>query len=354
MKIFDHWHPVARSRDLRRRPLEVRLAGRSLVLFRTTSGQAAALDNACPHRRFKLSAGDVVGDRIRCKYHGWCFDAAGRGESPATPKLTPQTTSFETREAHGLVWIKSRDSAAAFPVIEAEGFYPLGAFVHDAPAPLELTVDNFNEIEHSGLVHRQFGYDLDRLHEVQVECRATDDAVHIVNRGPTKRIFWFYAFWMGIRRGDLFHDRWTTWFSPVHSVFDHWWTDPSGTVERMFRWRVYVFYVPWDHNHTRVFSIGFAKSRYPGPNGGMRLIAWLFRRELDREICHDVGVLRDMACYDPRVEGLKLGRFDKVLGLTRERIRRIYRGDNDTHGTNSSNGTPLPVANSQDNPNCLS
>ena len=32
------------------------------------------------------------------------------------------------------------------------------------------------------------------------------------------------------------------------------------------------------------------------------------------------------AAPDTGIDGLKLSRFDKVLGLTRERIARIYRG----------------------------
>jgi len=34
-----------------------------------------------------------------------------------------------------------------------------------------------------------------------------------------------------------------------------------------------------------------------------------------------------MADYNTGIEGLKLSRFDKVLGLTRERIASIYRGE---------------------------
>lgn len=326
MGMLDHWQPVVRSCDLRRKPLEAIVAGHSLAVFRTSTGQAAAVTNICPHRRLKLSAGDVVGDRLRCKYHGWTFDACGHGESPATPKLTACIDTYDTREEHGLVWVKPRGCHAEFPRVEAQGFYPVGVFTHLIPAPLELAVDNFNEIEHSGTVHRTFGYDLDRLHEVRVRTDATEDEVRIANVGPTKRIFWLYALWLGLRRGDLFHDHWTTRFSPVHSVFDHWWTSADGTRERMARWRVFIFFVPQDEMTTRIFTLGYAQSRYPGPNGGLRLIGWLFRRELNREVQADVSMLSHMADYNPGLEGLKLSRFDKVLGLTRERINRIYRG----------------------------
>src|SRR5262249_44981992 len=123
-----------------------------------------------------------------------------------------------------------------------------------------------------------------------------------------------------------FHDHWTTRFSPVHSVFDHWWTSADGTRERMVRWRGFIFFVPQDEKTTRIFSLGFAKSPYPRPHGGLGVVAWQFRRELDREIRADVSMLYHMAHHDTGIEGLKLSRFDRVLGLTRERINRIYRG----------------------------
>jgi phenylpropionate dioxygenase-like ring-hydroxylating dioxygenase large terminal subunit len=326
MGMLDHWQPVLLSHRLRHKPVGVTVAGEQIALFRTSDGDPAAVADACPHRRLKLSAGAVIGDRLRCKYHGWTFDACGNGESPAAPKMTACTTSYDVREEHGLVWLRSRDCAPTFPLIDADGFLHISTLEHSVPAPLELTVDNFNEIEHSGTVHDTFGYDLDRLNEVQVRFEATDESVRVVNSGPTKRINRAFAWLLGIRRGDTFHDDWTTRFSPMYSVFDHWWTSPDGRRESMVRWRLYIFFVPQDENTTRVFSITFAKSRYPGPAGGLRLFRWLMRREIDREIRADVSMLYHMADYRTDIDGLKLSRFDKVLGLTRERIARIYRG----------------------------
>lgn len=326
MGMLDHWQPVLLSRRLRHKPVGVVVAGSPIALFRTSNGELAAVSDVCPHRRLKLSAGEVVGDRLRCRYHGWTFDACGNGESPATPKMTTCTTSYDVREANGLVWLKTRDCSPVFPTINAPGYLHICTLEHSIPAPLELAVDNFNEIEHSGTVHDTFGYDLDRLSEVQVRFEAADDSVRVINSGPTKRLNRLFGLILGVRRGDTFHDDWTTRFSPVYSVFDHWWTSPDGAREAMVRWRLYIFFVPQDDNTTRVFSVTFAKSRYPGPAGGVRLLRWLMRREIDREIRADVSMLYHMAEYDTSIEGLKLSRFDKVLGLTRERIARIYRG----------------------------
>ena len=327
MGMLDHWHPVFPSHKLKRgKAAGVQLAGRLVCLFRTAGGTVAAVDDVCPHRRLKLSYGRVVGDKIECKYHGWQFDTCGNGESPSTPKMTTCTEAFDAREEYGYIWVKSKTSDPVFPEINKEKYYHLGNFHHEVPAPLELTVDNFTEIEHSGTVHDTFGYDLEKMHEVKVRFETTDETVRVINTGPTKKLFKPFAWLLGIRNGDTFHDDWTTHFSPVYSVYDHWWTSPDETREAMIRWRLYMFFWPIDAARTAVTSFVYAKSRYPGPAGGLRVAKYLFRREVDREVRQDIAMLEHMAVKDVGIEGLKLSRFDKVLGLTRERIDRIYRG----------------------------
>src|SRR5262245_40499387 len=145
MAELDHWHPVLLSRRLGRRPVGVRLAGRQIAVFRTPVG-VAALDDVCPHRRMRLSAGTVVGDRLQCCYHGWTFEACGNGESPGTPKLHARTDSFEVREAHGAVWVRAGGAGTQFPAFDVAGYLPMCALEHRVRAPLELVLDNFCEI----------------------------------------------------------------------------------------------------------------------------------------------------------------------------------------------------------------
>jgi len=327
MAMLDHWHPLLLSGELRTKPVGVKVAGQPIAVFRTASGGLGAVEDNCPHRHFKLSAGAVIGDRLQCRYHGWTYDSCGNGESPGTPKLTACAPSFDIQEAHGLIWVKSRFSNAVLPDASMPGYFHLCTLKHTIPAPLELAVDNFNEIEHSGTVHDTFGYDLERMREVKVQYEATDRTVRVVNTGPTKRINWFFGLILNVRNDFIFHDDWTTHFSPVYSVFDHWWTSPDGKRESMLRWRLYIFFVPVDDRTTQVVSVTYAKSRYPGPAGALRLMKWKLRREIDKEIRADCDMLQHLADFDSGIEGLKLSRFDKVMGLTRERIQRIYRGD---------------------------
>ena len=114
MSMLDHWHPVLLSEDLKSRPVAVTLAGQNLVLFRTSSG-IGVLDDLCPHRRMRLSKGQVVNDKLQCTYHGWCFDASGAGESPGTPKMHDQVESYTAQETHGAIWVKSAASEPPFP-----------------------------------------------------------------------------------------------------------------------------------------------------------------------------------------------------------------------------------------------
>ena len=336
MAEIDHWHPVFSSKALKDKPVAVRLAGRNLALFRNGSNQVGALVDHCPHRRMKLSAGSVVGDKLRCRYHGWTYDCEGHGESPGTPKLHACAESFEAVESFGAIWVKPRDASAVFPHFDVDGWYHMCTLFHRAKAPLEVTADNFCEIEHTPTTHALFGYTLERMHEVQVRFETTDTTVRVINHGPPKKINRFLRFLLGITPDFDFHDDWTTHFSPVYSVYDHWWVDPKTGAESWVRWRLYMFIVPNDGATTSVITFAFTKSRYPGPAGGMRLAKWWMVRSLSHEIDLDVNILEDLADQSPQLEGMKLSRFDRALGLNRERIERVYRGKKDVKLTQES------------------
>ncbi len=326
MATLDHWHPLLRSNRLRKRPVGVRLDGKELVLFRAGPGKIGALEDCCPHRRMRLSLGKMVGDRLQCPYHGWTFDCSGAGESPGTPKLHATASAFDAVERHGAVWVKSAASEPAFPPFDVQGYYHLCTLQHQVRAPLEVVVDNFTEIEHTPTVHGTFGYALDRMHEVDVRFEPTDSAVRVLNVGPTKPIPLYFRLLLGIGKHYHFYDDWTTYYSPVYSVYDHWWSDPKTQRQSMVTWRLYIFFTPIDDQTTGIMTFAYTRSRYPGPAGSVRLFKWLAIRILDQELRQDVRLLESLADKSPRIDGMKLSRFDRVLGLTRTRLETIYRG----------------------------
>jgi phenylpropionate dioxygenase-like ring-hydroxylating dioxygenase large terminal subunit len=326
MAAIDHWHPVLPTKQLEDRPVGIRLAGEEIVLFRGEGGQIGALDDCCPHRRMRLSRGKVIDDRLQCTYHGWTFDCLGAGESPGTPKLHAQAVRYDTCERHGLIWLKSADSRPHFPQFEPEGFYHLCTLHHEVSAPLEVTLDNFTEIEHTPTTHAIFGYELARMSEVWVRFQPSDTTVRIINGGPQKRLPLLVRLLTGVRPGDHFNDDWTTYFSPVYSIFDHWWSSPDGSRQGRVRFRIVIFFTPLTEQQTALTTLAYVKSTYPGPYGGVRLFKPWMVRMLQREVDLDVQILENLASKNPSLEGMKLSRFDRALGLNRERIESVYRG----------------------------
>jgi nitrite reductase/ring-hydroxylating ferredoxin subunit len=137
------WHAVAGMSDLPAGTARaVTLLGEDIALWRGESGSAQAWRNQCPHRGMRLSFGQVRGDRLSCRYHGWQFDAAAQCKfMPAHRKMTPPASvcvpSYGCREAGGLIWIRLEgdgdgdgfDDAAAAGDTQADALFCKSIFV---------------------------------------------------------------------------------------------------------------------------------------------------------------------------------------------------------------------------------
>jgi 5,5'-dehydrodivanillate O-demethylase len=116
-----YWQPVAPAAELSEKPTKaVRVLGEDLVLYRDTSGHYGLVGKHCPHRRAGLLYGRVEDDGIRCAYHGWKFNGAGKClETPAEPREST---------------LKDRIKQTAYPVEKLGGL--LFAYLGPLPAPL--------------------------------------------------------------------------------------------------------------------------------------------------------------------------------------------------------------------------
>src|SRR3546814_15167789 len=91
--LREYWYPAARAKDVpRARPLEVRLLGEDLVLFRAPGGSVGAIDAVCPHRGGRI--GDEIGRASRreraCQY----------GELPGVPVYLNKNISYFSQHIH--------------------------------------------------------------------------------------------------------------------------------------------------------------------------------------------------------------------------------------------------------------
>ena len=105
----DYWYPVAWSHELKtRKPLAVHFAGEPIVLYRGASGRAFALEDRCAHRQVPLHLGVVAGEALKCGYHGWTYDCAGKCiEVPylGRERLPNGVHSYPVHEIDGLVFV---------------------------------------------------------------------------------------------------------------------------------------------------------------------------------------------------------------------------------------------------------
>lgn len=330
MSQLDFWHPVLPAKDLPAdRAVGICLAGREIALFRSGPGKVAALDDCCLHRRMRLSIGRVIGDRLQCVYHGWKFAADGQGESPGTPKMYACAKSYDAAEANDAIWVKARGSNRPLPTLEQGEFYYVGLLQHRFPVPFEIVMDGFSEVEHTGFVHDVFGVVPERNHECEVNYEVGDDFVTVRNRGPARRPnSWLVRRLMNYRPWMWFHSDFTFRFDPPQVVIDHWWAHPrQPDRQAMMRYRVHQFFVPVNDQESVMLTYTYGLARYPAPlGGGIGIVGGYVLRKSKEEIDADIWLTENLADKSTDIEGMKLSRFDRAMGLNRERLRRIYFG----------------------------
>jgi nitrite reductase/ring-hydroxylating ferredoxin subunit len=163
------WVSVAEGEKVGVSPTSVSYWGTPVVLFRTGSGQIAALEDQCGHRGIPLSQGVVRGDCIQCPYHHFEFDERG-----ACARIPPHfgptddiqkdctVRSFYVQESRGLVWISIEPpEITPFPVPAAfEGgddeSYITGSF--PIRGDIRIWLEHFLDMHHVIFTHAPSAY----------------------------------------------------------------------------------------------------------------------------------------------------------------------------------------------------
>lgn len=329
--VLRFFHPVLASRALGATPVKVTVDGEDFVLFRDGSGRAAALVDRCPHRFAPLSKGRVdPSGRLICPYHGWNFDAEGHGRSPSQPRLTQcDVAALVVREAHGTIWIRRPVAGQEAPVDlpslgVPEGFEWAGRFEQRFDAPLHVALDNFSEDEHTPWVHTRLGWSAGDAQTVDFSADNHDDRTEVryVARQRDSQLNRF----VGLKRGDLFHNDWITFFDPVRTLYSIYWTDPKSGERRPGSLHAAIFMVPETARITR-FSV-LLYTRFGGLMGHLGpLLKPLTRGLVWLEVNDDARFIPIVAGTPDDLRGMRLGRFDKPIIHNRKLLRRIYRGE---------------------------
>jgi phenylpropionate dioxygenase-like ring-hydroxylating dioxygenase large terminal subunit len=160
---FDQWYVAALSNEIGHEPLGRRILDEDVVLYRTLAGSVIALRDRCPHRRFPLSRGHLVGDELVCGYHGFTFDCAGHCVRVPGQERIPNRAdvrSYSVAEQGAWTWIFMGEAEPstrppATPWLESAQWTTIAGLA-PLQARVELLLDNLLDLSHESFLHGGF------------------------------------------------------------------------------------------------------------------------------------------------------------------------------------------------------
>jgi nitrite reductase/ring-hydroxylating ferredoxin subunit len=106
--FHQNWYPVALASEIDGGALVGQdFCGSRVVVYRDPQGRAVVQSAWCPHLGADLSVGSLAEGRLRCAFHHWSFDEAGRcAHIPTGDKIPPEArvATYPSAERWGLVW----------------------------------------------------------------------------------------------------------------------------------------------------------------------------------------------------------------------------------------------------------
>ena len=161
--LRDYWYVAAMSGELGRALLQRWVLDEPLLLFRAEDGRPVAMSDVCPHRGMALSKGALIGDTVRCGYHGLVFDREGRCVRAPAQKTPPRRARVATRpavEKWRWIWVWMGDPAAADETLipdmrwnDDPAWHPVGDLL-TIGCHYQLLADNLLDLSHEAFVHQ--------------------------------------------------------------------------------------------------------------------------------------------------------------------------------------------------------
>ncbi|HSB66205.1 MAG TPA: aromatic ring-hydroxylating dioxygenase subunit alpha [Anaerolineales bacterium] len=163
--IPNQWYVVLDSKEVRNGKLiGVTRLGEKMVFWRDSQGEVGCLVDQCPHRGVAFSAGKLVGDCIRCPFHGFEFDSTGRcrlipanGRTAEVPKVF-KARAFPVRELHNLIYLWWGEPREDYPALADFDFMNDPNLVYSSATDLwnshySRAIENQLDVVHLPFVH---------------------------------------------------------------------------------------------------------------------------------------------------------------------------------------------------------
>lgn len=164
--LINQWYAAGFPSDFGTQPVLRTLLEQEIVFFRTESERLVALNDRCPHRFAPLHLGRVIGECLRCPYHGLEFGINGvcqrnpSCDGPIPPAL--KSYSYPLVEKDGVIWIwfgeQPADESRVLRWSEfSDGSHDMVRGYMRIQAPHQLLVDNLMDLSHAEFLHPNLG-----------------------------------------------------------------------------------------------------------------------------------------------------------------------------------------------------
>lgn len=192
MFMRNTWYVAAWPHELSNEaPISRQLLGDLVVMFRCSDGTPVALEDRCCHRGLPLSRGEIVGDRIRCGYHGLEYDGSGACAKVPGQALIPtgaKVRSYPVIERDQVIWIWMGDPELADPgkIVPYPWHNPGSGWAHRKEhyvirCNYQLMNDNLMDLSHLGFVHKKTIGGNPEIHvSADMKVTRSDDGVKAV------------------------------------------------------------------------------------------------------------------------------------------------------------------------------
>lgn len=143
--------------------IRIEIMSEWIAIFRTETGALHAIHDRCPHRFAALGSGKVIGENLRCPYHGLAFDGAGKCVSnPHGDGMIPPGAGvrpYPVTERHGVLWVWMGDAERAdlglipdFAILDDPSYVVSRGYL-EIKSHYELVTDNLLDLSHAAFIH---------------------------------------------------------------------------------------------------------------------------------------------------------------------------------------------------------
>ncbi len=211
------WYVACTPDEFSEKPLGRQVCGERMVFFRAANGEAAALEDWCPHRGSPLSLGRVVNGNLVCGYHGLEMGCNGKTISMPGQRVGgfPAIRTFPLIERHGFIWVWPGDPALALaehmPELEwaDNPEWAYGGGLYHIACDYRLMVDNLMDLTHETYVHAN---SIGQKEIDESPCATRTEGEEVITsrfmNGVQAPPFWQMALRMNGLPTDQLVDRW--------------------------------------------------------------------------------------------------------------------------------------------------